>query len=331
MNEPSIEQAMDEAGDPPTDQPDVVLCECFARDGLQHETTALTTGQKIDMIERAAAIGFRRIEITSFSHPLHVPQFADAEAVLRAVGRRPGVLFKATCPNPQAVRRALAAWEAGYGPEEISLLVSASEGHTQKNLRRSRAEQWANVEEMAALGRGAFTMVGTISVAFDCPFDGPTTEARVLEDAERFAALGVTRIAIGDTIGSATPPRVRDLIGWLHGALPTATFIAHFHDSRGLGVANTLAAVEAGLTHADCALGGTGGHPTRIAYGEGFTGNTCTEDLATALEAMGYRTGLEIPALLAAGIEAERLLGRTLHSRAVRGAGNGTPKPGSDP
>ncbi len=297
---------------------DVVLCECVARDGLQHESAIIPAAAKIALIERIADIGFRRIEISSFSHPKHVPQFADAEAVLKGVRRRPGVLFKATCPNPQAVERARAAQDGGWGPEEISLLVSASEGHTQKNLRRSRAEQWENVAAMAALGRDRFTMVGTISVAFDCPFDGPIAPQRVLEDAERFAALGVTRIALGDTIGSATPPRVRDLIGWLHGALPTATFIAHFHDSRGTGIANTLAAIEAGLTHADCALGGTGGHPARIAYGEGFTGNTCTEDLVLALEAMGYRTGLDLAALRAAGEAVEALLGRTLYSKSLR-------------
>lgn len=298
--------------------PGVVLCECFARDGLQHEDAILPAEAKIALIERIAACGFRRIEITSFAHPGQVPQFADAEAVLRGVRRRPGVLFKATCPNPQAVARALAAREAGWGPEEVSLLASASEGHSRRNLRRSRAEQWARLAEMAALAGDAFLLVGTISVAFDCPFDGLTPPERVLEDAQRFAALGVTRIALGDTIGSATPPRVRDLIGWLHGALPTATFIAHFHDSRGTGLANTLAAIEAGLTHADAALGGTGGHPARIAYGGGHTGNTCTEDLAAALEAMGYTTGLDLAALGAAGREAERLLGRRLDSRVVR-------------
>ncbi len=298
--------------------PPLVLCECFARDGLQHETVQIPAEAKIAMINRIAEIGFKRIEITSFSHPKHVPQFADAEAVLKGVTRHPGLLFKATCPNPQAVKRALEAQAGGWGPEEISLLVSASEGHTNKNLRRTRDEQWANVAEMASMAQSAFVMVGTISVAFDCPFDGPTAPERVLADAERFASLGVTRIAIGDTIGSATPPRVRDLIGWLNGALPEATFIAHFHDSRGTGVANTLAAIEAGLTHADCALGGTGGHPAKIAYGEGFTGNTCTEDLATALTAMGYETGLDMAKLRAAGEEAERLLGRTLHSKTVR-------------
>lgn len=298
--------------------PAVVLCECFARDGLQHEAAVVPAEVKIAMIERIAACGFRRIEITSFAHPEHVPQFADAEAVLKGVRRRPGVLFKATCPNPQAVKRALAAKEGGWGPEEVSLLVSASEGHSQRNLRRSREDQWTNVAEMARLAGDAFVLVGTISVAFDCPFDGPVAPERVLEDAQRFAELGVTRIAIGDTIGSATPPRVRDLIGWLHGALPTATFIAHFHDSRGTGIANTLAAIEAGLTHADSALGGTGGHPARIAYGEGHTGNTCTEDLATALEAMGYATGLDLAAVRAAGLAAERVLGRALGSRVVR-------------
>lgn len=306
------------AGNVQPTAPQVVLCECLARDGLQHETARIPAEQKIALIEQIAACGFRRIEITSFSHPKHVPQFADAEQVLKGVTRRDGVLFKATCPNPQAVKRALEARDGGWGPEEISLLVSASEGHTQKNLRRSREEQWANVAEMAALARGNFVMVGTISVAFDCPFDGPTTPERVLEDAERFASLGVTRIAIGDTIGSATPPRVRDLIGWLHGALPEATFIAHFHDSRGTGLANTVAAIEAGLTHADCALGGTGGHPAGIAYGEGFTGNTCTEDLATVLTAMGYDLGLDMAKVRAAGLAAEQALGRPLYSRTVR-------------
>jgi hydroxymethylglutaryl-CoA lyase len=315
---PSLEEMEEIAGAAAPDTPGVVLCECFARDGLQHEAAILPAEAKIAMIDRIADCGFRRIEITSFAHPAQVPQFADAEAVLKGVRRRPGVLFKATCPNPQAVQRARAAQDAGWGPEEISLLVSASEGHSQRNLRRSREEQWENVAEMAALGRGAFTLVGTISVAFDCPFDGRTAQERVLADAQRFAELGVTRIAIGDTIGSATPPRVRDLIGWLHGALPTATFIAHFHDSRGTGIANTLAAIEAGLTHADSALGGTGGHPARITYGEGYTGNTCTEDLATALAAMGHATGLDLAKLQAAGLEAERLLGRSLDSKTTR-------------
>ncbi|WP_426955940.1 hydroxymethylglutaryl-CoA lyase [Muricoccus radiodurans] len=298
--------------------PDVILCECFCRDGLQHEPGTIPAADKAAMVNRLAEIGFPRIEITSFSHPKHVPQFADADEVLAAVPPRPGVLFKATCPNPAAVKRALAAKAAGRGPEEISFLVSASEGHTNKNLRRTRAEQWANVEEMARLANGEFVGVGTISVAFDCPFDGPTPEERVEEDARHFASLGINRIAIGDTVGSATPPRVKSLMRRLQSALPDATIIAHFHDSRGTGTANAVAALEAGITYFDTALGGTGGHPAGIAYGEGFTGNVCTEDFCTLLEAMGVDTGLDMGALMQAGRAAEALLGRTLHSRTVR-------------
>lgn len=298
--------------------PDIILCECFARDGLQHEPAIIPTADKAAMIARIADARFRRIEVTSFSHPKHVPQFADADAVLAAVPPRDGVLFKATCPNPAAVRRALAARDAGRGPEEISFLVSASEGHTAKNLRRTREEQWAHVAEMAALANGAFVTVGTISVAFDCPFDGPTPEETVIADAQRFALIGVGRIAIGDTIGSATPPRVRSLMRRLTDALPHATFIAHFHDSRGAGLANAVAALEAGITYFDTSLGGTGGHPAGIAYGEGFTGNVCTEDFATLLHAMGLDTGLDLGRVMDAGRAAEALLGRPLHSRALR-------------
>lgn len=297
----------------------VILCECFARDGLQHEPAVVPATDKIAMLDRIADCGFRRIEITSFAHPKYVPQFADADAVLRGVAPRPGVLFKATCPNPAAVRRALAAREAGRGPEEISFLVSASEGHTQRNLKRSRAEQWRNVEEMAALAGGHFVGVGTISVAFDCPFDGPTPEARVIEDAERFVALGIRRIAIGDTVGSGTPPRVRSLMRTLRAALPPdVLLIAHFHDSRGTGMANAVAALEAGITHFDTSLGGTGGHPAEIAYGEGFTGNVGTEDFCQLLHAMGVATGLDLERVMEAGRAAEALLGRKLHSRTLR-------------
>ncbi|MBR0663804.1 hydroxymethylglutaryl-CoA lyase [Roseomonas hellenica] len=301
-----------------SDGPAVVLCECFARDGLQHEDAILPAEAKAAMLERIADCGFRRIEITSFAHPKYIPQFADADAVLAAVRPRPGVLFKATCPNPAAVKRAQAARARGRGPEEISMLVSATEAHTQRNLRRTRAEQWANVADMVAAAGGDFTLVGTISMAFDCPFEGAVPPERVLEDARRFASLGATRIALGDTIGSATPPRVRALVALLREALPEATFIAHFHDSRGAGIANCVAALEAGITHFDTALGGTGGHPAKIAYGEGHTGNVCTEDLAMLFAAMGVETGLDLGRLRDAGRAAEVLLGRQLYARTAR-------------
>src|SRR5216683_3248391 len=135
---------------------DVILCECFARDGLQHEAAFVPTETKRALIERFAALGFKRIEATSYSNPKVVPQFADASALLRSLPRRAGVHYKATCANVRAVERALADRDAGFGVTEISLLVSASEAHSQKNLRRSRAEQWENVQRMAAAAQGCF-------------------------------------------------------------------------------------------------------------------------------------------------------------------------------
>src|ERR1700704_4699372 len=140
---------------------DVVLCECFARDGLQHETEFVPTPTKRALIERFAQIGFARVEATSYSNPKVVPQFADASELLRSLERKAGVHYKATCANVRAVERALADLDAGFGANEISLLVSASEAHSQKNLNRSRGEQWRNIEEMVAAAKNRFRMVGT--------------------------------------------------------------------------------------------------------------------------------------------------------------------------
>ena len=295
----------------------VVLCECFARDGLQHEPAFIPTAVKRALIERFAALGFRRIEATSYSNPKVVPQFADASDLLRQLPRREGVFYKATCANPRAVERARADLDAGFGANEISLLVSATEAHTQKNLKRSRAEQWANVEEMVRAADGRFRLVGTVSVAFGCPFEGKVDPAVVAEDAARFAALGVTHVAIGDTTGMATPLSVRDLAGrlsQLEGLVP----IAHFHDSRGTGLVNYVAAYEAGMRHFDSSFGGVGGHPAKVKYGGGHTGNVCTEDLVGLFESMGIATGIDLDGLLATAEYCEQALGRELHGRVTR-------------
>jgi len=295
----------------------VVLCECFARDGLQHEPAFVPTAVKRALIERFAALGFARIEATSYSNPKVVPQFADASDLLRQLPRRAGVHYKATCANAKAVQRARADQEAGFGVNEISLLVSATESHTQKNLKRSRAEQWANVEEMVRTADGRFRLVGTVSVAFGCPFEGKVDPGIVAEDAARFAALGVQRVAIGDTTGMATPLSVRDLVdrlSQLEGLAP----IAHFHDSRGTGLVNYMAAYEAGVRHFDASFGGVGGHPAKVQYGGGHTGNVCTEDLVGLFESMGIGTGIDLDGLLAAAQACEQALGRELHGRVTR-------------
>lgn len=292
----------------------VTLCECFARDGLQHEPAFVPTATKRALIERFAALGFRRVEATSYSNPKVVPQFADATQLLQNLHRKEGVFYKATCANVRAVERALADLEAGHGANEVSLLVSATESHSQKNLKRSRAEQWQNIEAMAAAAKGRFRLVGTVSVAFGCPFEGKVDAGMVVSDVEKFASLGVRHVALGDTIGAATPRSVKAVFEKLESVTP----IAHFHDTRGTGLVNYVAAYEAGVRHFDSSFGGVGGHPAKVKYGGGFTGNVCTEDLVNLFESMGVDTGIDLDGLLAAAELCEQALGRELHGRVTR-------------
>ncbi len=305
--------------------PDVTICECIARDGLQNEGAPLATDAKVRLIEAVAIAGFPRIEATSYSSPRAVPVFADASEVLARIPRRAGVRFKATCPNLRSVQRAREDLNAGHGADELSLLVSASEGHSAKNLRATRDQQWARVVEMVEAAGTDFTLVGVISTAFACPFDGPTDPARVIADAERFTVLGCTHVTIGDTTGHATPTATKALFRDLESAGITA--VAHFHDTRGTALANARAAFEAGCTHFDSAIGGTGGHPTGIHYGEGFTGNAATEDLVNLFEADGISTGVDWNALMAASALAETLLGRQLHARTPKAGRSRGEKP----
>jgi len=293
----------------------VTLCECFARDGLQHEPAFIPTEAKRALIERFAALGFPRIEATSYSNPKVVPQFADASALLETLPRREGVHYKATCANPKAVERALADLDAGFGVNEISLLVSASEAHTRKNLNRTRDEQWANVEAMVRMAKGRFRLVGTVSVAFGCPFEGRVDPGVVAADVARFVALGVEHVALGDTTGLATPKSVKDMVRRMPAG---AALIAHFHDTRGTGLVNCVAAYEAGVRYFDSSFGGVGGHPAKVQYGGGYTGNVCTEDLVSLFESMGIGTGIDLEDLVDTARYCEQVLGRELHGRVTR-------------
>ena len=292
----------------------VTLCECFARDGLQHEPAFVPTATKRALVERFARLGFRRVEATSYSNPKVVPQFADASELLRSLNRKENVYYKATCANVRAVKRALADLDAGHGANEISLLVSATESHSQKNLNRPREEQWRNIAEMAAAAKGRFRLVGTVSVAFGCPFEGKVDPGVVASDVENFRNLGVEHVALGDTIGAATPSSVKTMFGKLKSVTP----IAHFHDTRGTGLVNYVAAYEAGVRHFDSSFGGVGGHPAKVKYGGGFTGNVCTEDLVNLLESMGIATGIDLDGLLATAGFCEQALGRELYGRVTR-------------
>lgn len=296
----------------------VTISECFARDGLQHEPDFVPSETKIALIDRFAACGFPRIEATSYSNPKVVPQFADASQVLRAIARPPGTMHKATCANPRAVERANADFDAGFGASEISFLVSASESHSQKNLRAARDGQWANVAEMRRAAGERYRIIGSISVAFGCPFEGFVDPATVLADCARFLELGVRHVSLGDTTGVATPASVAAMIRRIRRELPAIEPIAHFHDTRGTGLANCVAAYDSGCRWFDSSFGGVGGHPAKVAYGGGHTGNVATEDLVNLFAAMGVPTGLDLERVMAAALECEKALGRELHGRTTR-------------
>lgn len=296
----------------------VVLCECFARDGLQHETAFVPTAQKAALVERFAEIGFTRVEATSYSNPNIVPQFADASDLLKALKRRPGVHYKATCANVKAVERAIADLDAGIGVNEISLLVSATEPHSQRNLKSSRAQQWERIAEMVGAAQGRFRMIGVISVAFGCPFEGAVDPRVVVDDLQRFHKLGVAHVALGDTTGHGDPRSVAALFRRALGEVPEVTPIAHLHDTRGTGLANCVAALDAGVRWFDCSFGGVGGHPAQIKYGGGYTGNVCTEDLVAMFEAMGVDTGIDRERLIDTARLCEDVLGRQLLGKVTR-------------
>ena len=298
--------------------PQVTLCECFARDGLQHEETFVDTGLKVELLDRFTRIGFPRIEATSFAHPKNVPQFADADALLGQVARRPGTRYKATCANRHAVNRALAAKERGHGPDEISFIISATESHTQKNLKRTRNEQWRTIETLVEAARGEFVLVGALSMVLGCVFEGYVDSDVVLDDVRRFSDLGVELVTLGDTSGMGTPKSAAELVAKLRAAVPGITLVGHFHNTRGAAQANCFAAWQAGLTHFDSSFGGVGGHPAQIQYGEGNTGNVPTEDLAVMFESMGVSTGLDMALLMDTARFCERVLGRRLLGMVTR-------------
>jgi hydroxymethylglutaryl-CoA lyase len=250
-----------------------------------------------------------------------VPQFVDASDVLRRLSRKEGVSYKATCANIRAVERAVADLEAGYGAKELSLLVSASDTHSRRNLNRPREEQWQNIADMVRVAEGRFRLVGTISVAFGCPFEGKVEPSVVVEDAQRFLGLGVRYITLGDTTGMATPTTVKEMFTELR-RMRYLIPIAHFHDSRGTGLVNYVAAYQAGVRHFDTSFGGVGGHPAKVKYGGGYTGNVCTEDLVSLFESMGIPTGIDLDGLLDTARFCEKVLGRELHGHVTRSGVN---------
>jgi hydroxymethylglutaryl-CoA lyase len=268
----------------------VEIVEVGPRDGLQSEAQVLPTERKVEFIRRLMDAGLRRIEVASFVNPKRVPQMADAEAVLAALGHPAGNRFIGLVLNRKGFDRARAA-----GCTEVGMAIAASESFGQRNQGLSIDAGIAAWLEIAAAARDAGIRAQiTISTAFGCPFEGEVPVAKVREIAQRLAAGAPHEIAVADTIGVAVPTQVTEVIGALSASLPQVRLRAHFHNTRNTGLANAYAAVEAGVRTLDASCGGIGGCP----FAPAATGNIPTEDLVYMLQRMGIETGIDLPALL---------------------------------
>jgi hydroxymethylglutaryl-CoA lyase len=287
----------------------ISLREVGPRDGLQNEDP-VPTPAKIALIDRLGHTGVSRIEAVSFVRADAIPQMADADEVWAGVARVPTVRYSALAPNLRGARRAL---DAGF--TEVEVVVSASETHNRKNVNRSTEQ---SLDEIAVVideahRRGATCQV-IVSTAWGCPYEGDVPVERVLWAAGRAVADGADSVSFGDTTGMATPRRVKDLVGGFRSGYPDTPLNLHFHNTRGTGLANVLAALELGVDDFDASVGGLGGCP----YAPGATGNIATEELVHMVEDMGVATGVDLDAMIDAAAEAERIVGRELPSQVLR-------------
>jgi hydroxymethylglutaryl-CoA lyase len=284
----------------------VKIREVGPRDGFQNEPEVVPTEEKIRLIEMLGAAGLKRIEVTSFVRPDVVPQLADAEDVLEAVRLPQDVAVSVLIPNERGLERALKHRDHF---QEINGFLSASETHNRKNVGRSVDESLAGLERTFAHARAeGLRCEGVISTSFGCPYEGHVPAERVLSIAGRLAAAGAEEIGFGDTTGMANPLGVREFFALAE--LDGVELTAHFHNTRGQGLANVLAALESGVRSFESSFGELGGCPVPA----GATGNIATEDLVSMLHEMGIETGIELGALLEASRAAQEALGRKLSS-----------------
>ncbi len=288
----------------------VMVCEVGPRDGLQMASAIMPTAAKIDWIAAIAAAGVKEIEVGSFVPPKLIPQMADTGEVVRATRKLPGVTVIALAPNLKGAENAAAA-----GAQRISIPVSVSEGHSRANLRRSRAEQVAEVARIVAWAKTNapdLEIEAACSTAFGCSIDGVVAEKDVVATAAALAEAGADLIALADTVGYGHPAQIRSVVRAVRAAIGEKLEGLHLHDTMGLGLANALAGLEEGVRSFDAALAGLGGCP----FAPGASGNIVTEDLVFMLESMGFETGIDLAKLIAArdllhaGLPSEKLHGQ---------------------
>ncbi len=288
----------------------VFINDVAVRDGFQSEPRFVPTEDKIRLIDRLSGTGVAKIEATSFVSPKAIPNLRDAEEVMRGIARNPKVVYVALVPNERGCERALAC-----DADEINLVMSIGESHNLANMRMSCEQSLSQFRQVMSLVRGSRTRVnGTIATAFGCPFDGDQPADRVLWAAENYLEMGMQSITLADTTGMAQPVQVAQLCRQFSERFPAIPLTLHFHNTRGMGLANALAALDAGVVSFDASLGGIGGCP----FAPGATGNICTEDLVHMIESCGVPTGVDLDRLLQAARDLPGLLGHDVPGQVLR-------------
>ena len=288
----------------------VKIVEVGPRDGLQNEKDILPSAVKAALINKLAEAGLQTIEASSFVNPRWIPQLADADEVLSTINRAQGVTYTALVPNLRGLERARAC-----GLNEIALFMSASQTHNLKNINKTMEETYPILREVAleALALG-MRVRGYVSTVFGCPYEGKVPLDNSRRVTEALLEMGAYEISLGDTIGVATPKQVQDLFREMVKDAPEQRLAGHFHDTRGTGLANVVAAMDVGIRTFDSSIGGLGGCP----YAPGAAGNISTEDLIYMLHGMEYETGVDLQKLLEAGAFIQKQLGRDLNSKVLK-------------
>jgi hydroxymethylglutaryl-CoA lyase len=288
----------------------LLLTDVAPRDGLQNQAVHLTTQDKIELVRLLAAAGVASVEATSFVSPAAVPQMADAADVLAGVrAALPGLRASVLVPNLKGLARAQAA-----GAQEVAVVLSATDTMNRRNINMSLDAAAAMSEDTVRAARAAgLATRAYLAVAWECPFEGAVAPSVVTQLAERMLVAGADEIVIADTIGAAAPAQVTRLLAALRPTLPLAQTAVHFHDTRGFGVANAWAAIEAGVRRLDASAGGIGGCP----FAPGAAGNVATEDVVLLAEQSGLATGIRLDGLRDAVAFAEARLGRSLGGRSM--------------
>ena len=288
----------------------ITLCEVGLRDGLQNEKTLLPTQEKVALLRGLIEAGFSVIEVGSFMHPKAVPQMADTDEVYRAVGAVPGVELRALIPNLRGVQRA-----AACGCKKVKLNVSASRQHNMKILNMTPEESVAGFADcVRAAGESGIAISGSISMPFASPWEGRIPVSDVEAIVEAYLKVGITEISLSDASGMAAPAQVFELCSHVREKYPQVTWWLHFHNTRGLAMANIMAAMEAGMTRFDSSFGGLGGCP----FVPGAAGNISTEDVLNFCEESGIATGIDLEQVMELSRSLRRLLGHDLDSYVLR-------------